>query len=61
VASILRSFPPKPYTRFCLSHACHMLCPPQCPRLDLTNDIWGCVQIMKLLIVHLSLVKFSEN
>jgi hypothetical protein len=30
-----------------LSHACHMPCPPHSPWLDLSNDIWGWVQIMK--------------
>jgi hypothetical protein len=30
-----------------------MPCPPHSPWLDLPNDIWGWVQIMKLLIVQL--------
>jgi hypothetical protein len=34
-----------------LSHACHMPRPPHSPWLDLSNDIWGWVQIMKLLII----------
>jgi hypothetical protein len=34
-----------------LSHACHMSRPPHSPWLDLPNDIWGWVQIMKLLTV----------
>jgi hypothetical protein len=33
-----------------LSHACHMPRPPHLPWLDLPNDIWGWVQIMKFLI-----------
>jgi hypothetical protein len=32
-----------------LSHACHMPCLPRSHWLDLPNDIWWCVQIMKLL------------
>jgi hypothetical protein len=41
------------FVHFCLlSHACHMLCSPRSPWLDLPNDIWGWVQIVKLLIVH---------
>jgi hypothetical protein len=36
-----------------LSHACHMSRPPHSPWLDLPNDIWGWVQIIKLLIVQL--------
>jgi hypothetical protein len=36
-----------------LSHTCHMLCPPHSPWLDLPNDIWASVQIMKLLTVQL--------
>jgi hypothetical protein len=63
----LRRFRKKKYCKNCirhwtnnlvqfslLSHACHMPCPPHSPWLDLPNDIWGWVQIMKLLIVHLS-------
>jgi hypothetical protein len=30
-----------------LSHVCHMHHPPHSPWLDLPNDIWGLVQIMK--------------
>jgi hypothetical protein len=30
-----------------LSHACHMPCPSHSPWLDLRNDIWGWIQIMK--------------
>jgi hypothetical protein len=36
-----------------LSHACHMPCSPHLPLLDLPNDIWGWVQIIKLLTVQL--------
>jgi hypothetical protein len=36
-----------------LSHACYMPRPPHPPWLDLPNDIWGWVQIMKFLIVQL--------
>jgi hypothetical protein len=36
-----------------LSHACHMSRPPHSSWFDLPNDIWGWVQNMKLLIVHL--------
>jgi hypothetical protein len=35
-----------------LSHACHMPRPPHSPWLDLPNDIWGWVQIMKLRQSH---------
>jgi hypothetical protein len=37
-----------------LYHACYLTRPPQSPWLDLPNDIWGWVQIMKFLIVQLS-------
>jgi hypothetical protein len=37
-----------------LSHACHMPCPAHSPWFDLPNDIWRCVQIMKLPTVQLS-------
>jgi hypothetical protein len=36
-----------------LSHACHMPHPSHSPWIDLSNDIWGWVQIMKLLTVQL--------
>jgi hypothetical protein len=36
-----------------LSHACHMHRPPHSPWLNLPNEIWGWVQIMKLLILLL--------
>jgi hypothetical protein len=36
-----------------LFDVCHMPRPPQWPWLDLPNDIWGWVQIMKLLNVQL--------
>jgi hypothetical protein len=42
-----------------LPHACHMSRPLYSPLLDLPNDIWGWVQIMKLLIVQLS--SFSRH
>jgi hypothetical protein len=35
------------------AHACHMPRPPHSPWLDLPNDIWGWVQIMKFLVVQL--------
>jgi hypothetical protein len=35
-----------------LSSARHMPCPPHSRWLDLPNDIWGCVKIMKLLNVQ---------
>jgi hypothetical protein len=41
VVIFFRAFPPKPCTLFLLSHACHMLCPPHSPQLDLPNDICG--------------------
>jgi hypothetical protein len=37
-----------------LSHACHMLHPPHSVWFQLSNDIWGWVQIMKLPTVQLS-------
>jgi hypothetical protein len=47
---------------------CYMPRPPHSPWLDLPNDIWGWVQISKLLIVqlppvsrHLMLVPFSNK
>jgi hypothetical protein len=53
VVSFLRAFPPKPCTLFsplpCVPHAR----PPHSPWLNLPNDIWGWVQIMKFLIVQL--------
>jgi hypothetical protein len=36
-----------------LSHSWHMPCPPHPPWLDLPDDIWRWVQIMKILIVQL--------
>jgi hypothetical protein len=36
-----------------LSHACYMPRPPHSHWLDLPNEIWGWVQIMKFLIVQL--------
>jgi hypothetical protein len=36
-----------------LSHACHMPRPPHSPWLDLPNNIWWWVQIMKFLNVQL--------
>jgi hypothetical protein len=38
---------------YLLSHACRMPRPPHSPSLDLPNDIWWWVQIMKFLIVQL--------
>jgi hypothetical protein len=46
-------FPTKTLYTFLSSHACHMSRPPHSPWLDLPNDIWGWVQIMKPLTVHL--------
>jgi hypothetical protein len=43
-------FPTKSCALSFLSHACHMSCPPHSPWFDLPNDIWGWVQIMKLLL-----------
>jgi hypothetical protein len=37
-----------------LSHVCHMPCQPHSSWLDLPNDIWQWVQIMKLPTVQLS-------
>jgi hypothetical protein len=48
MVSFLRTFAPKSCTFSVLSHACHIPRPPQSPWLDLPNDIWGCVQTMKL-------------
>jgi hypothetical protein len=45
-------FPTKTFNTSLLFHACHMPCPPQPPWLDLPN-IWGWVQLMKLLTVQL--------
>jgi hypothetical protein len=36
-----------------LSHVCHMPRPPHSPWLDLPDDVWKWVQVMKLLIVQL--------
>jgi hypothetical protein len=44
-----------------LSHACHMPCPRHYPRLDLPNNIWWRVQIMKLPTVQLSPVSHHLN
>jgi hypothetical protein len=54
VFSFLRAFPPKPCTLLFPLPTCYMPCPPHSPWLDLPNDIWGWVQIMKFLTVQLS-------
>jgi hypothetical protein len=51
-------FPTKTlYTFSLLSHVCHMSRPLHFPWFDVSNDIWGWVQIMKFLIVQL--LRFS--
>jgi hypothetical protein len=46
---------------YLLFHACHMPRPPHSPWLDLPNDIWGWVQIMKFLIVQGARYKSLEH